>query len=91
MDAREIDRVFNVASGSRAQMTGLEVRNGKTNGGGAGILNEGTLTLSDGAVIDNRAVGGGGILNFGDATLARVTLSGNAGAEALRRSPTSGR
>ena len=47
VDAGAIDRVFNVAAGSHAQMTGLEVRNGKTNGGGAGILNEGTLTLSD--------------------------------------------
>ena len=33
-------------------------------------------------MIDNRAVAAGGILNFGDATLTRVTLSGNAGAEA---------
>jgi CSLREA domain-containing protein len=82
VDAREIDRVFNVASGSNAAMTSLEVRNGRTNGGGAGILNEGSLTLSDAAVNDNHAVAAGGILNLGDATLSRVTLRGNAGSEA---------
>jgi CSLREA domain-containing protein len=82
VDGGAIDRVFDVASGASADLTGLAVRNGRTTGSGAGILNAGTLTLTDAAVVDNRATGGGGIHNFGVATITRVTLSGNAGAEA---------
>jgi CSLREA domain-containing protein len=81
VDAAGIDRAFDVASGAGAEISGVEIRGGRTSGSGAGILNAGTLTLTDAALTGNRAVGGGGIHNFGAATLARVTLSANASSE----------
>jgi CSLREA domain-containing protein len=81
VDAAGIDRAFDVAAGAGAEISGVEIRGGRTSGSGAGILNLGTLTLTDAALTGNRAVGGGGIHNLGAATLARVTLSANASSE----------
>jgi hypothetical protein len=68
------DRVFNVASGASARISGLTV----TGGGNGGINNQGTLTLSRAAVTKNFSEGsGGGISNRGTLTVARSTISGN--------------
>jgi hypothetical protein len=52
-------------------------------GHGAGILNDGTLTLTNCTISGNGtgswAVYGGGIYNFGTLTLTNTTVSGNAG------------
>jgi cysteine-rich repeat protein len=87
VDAAGIDRAFDIADGVTIAMTGLTIRNGNAGGDrgnppsllGGGILNEGTLTFSDGVIADCVAVGGGGgIANFGTLTILRSTIRGNA-------------
>jgi hypothetical protein len=47
--------------------------------GGGGLLNDGTLTLTESAVRENTGDFGGGVLNFGQLTLTRTILEGNVG------------
>jgi hypothetical protein len=58
-------RVFDITSGVTATLAGLTIADGSSLGGGAGIDNFGTLTVSECAFTDNRAQGsaGGAILN----------------------------
>ena len=71
-------RVFNITAGDVA-IFGVTIRNGKMHGAGGGILNWGTLTLTNSTVSSNMALaGGGGILNnLGTLTLTNSTVSGN--------------
>ena len=70
-------RVFNITGGTVA-VSGVTVQNGN-NGDGGGILNSGTLNLTNSTVSNNTAnVGGGGIFNVGgNLTLTDSTVSGN--------------
>jgi CSLREA domain-containing protein len=71
-------RVFLVALGTTADISGISVENGHVavNGGG-GILNDGTLNLSNSTVSQNSAQFGGGIyLNTGG-TLTNDTIDSN--------------
>jgi hypothetical protein len=77
-------RVFDVASGASAAISGLTITGGTTSSfGGGGLANSGTVTLSNATVSGNTAVngfwGGGGVFNYstGTATLTNVTVSGN--------------
>ncbi len=75
-------RVFQVDSGVTANISGLTIENGQIEGdltpGGSGILNSGTLTLSNSTVADNvNGGGGGGIANGGDLTIIDSTVAGN--------------
>jgi hypothetical protein len=84
-------RVFNVAPGVTASLTGLTIQNGyapnaaNPNNYGGGILNRGALTLTDCTVTACRALQGskpvgGGIGNFGAGatlTLQNCTISSN--------------
>ena len=71
IDGNEIDRVFQVADGATLQLLRVAVLNGRTEGEGGGIRNDGSLRLDRVAVIDNEAVGqsfndgGGGVYNTG--------------------------
>ena len=74
--------VFAVNSGVQAALVGLSVRNGggpATNG--AGINNDGTVTVANSVLSGNSASqvlgGGGAIYNTGTLTVANSTLSGN--------------
>jgi hypothetical protein len=70
-------RVFDIASGSAAELSGLTVTDGKANHGG-GIRNDGgTLALDQIVLRDNRARVGGGLYNNGSAALNDVTFHGN--------------
>jgi hypothetical protein len=84
-------RIFNIAAGATASISGLTISNGFANGGagltdadGGGILNAGTLTLA-GCVISGNQAGrtglsngsGGGIYNSGALTLINSTVSEN--------------
>ncbi|MDO8616726.1 MAG: right-handed parallel beta-helix repeat-containing protein [Dehalococcoidia bacterium] len=77
-----VDRVFHVVSGT-VSISGVTIRNGNTAGfaGGGGILNSGTLTLTNSTVSGNSAnySYGGGINNESAATLTvtNSTVSGN--------------
>jgi hypothetical protein len=75
-------RAFGIASGTKATINGLTIKNGKapesglTEGGA--IINAGTLTLNNSTVSGSTATWGGGIYNDdGTLTLNRSTVSGN--------------
>ena len=89
-------RVFRVASGVTASISGLTIRDGFvlapglssniTDGNGGGVLNAGTLTLTNCTVTNNSVMGsntpigdgnGGGIDNSGNLTLTGCTVSNN--------------
>ncbi len=74
--------VFEVAAGATVSLAGLTVEEGASFGvsGGGGIVNAGTLTLTNTIVSGNTAVlgNGGGIANSGALTLFASTVSGNA-------------
>ncbi len=69
--------VITVSSGVTASLSGLTIADGFTESDGGGILNKGTLTLTDAVVTGNAASGGGGIANYGTATLYESTIYGN--------------
>ena len=67
-----------------ATISGLTVQNGREQGGntdffGGGILNFGTLTLNNVAIVHNQSSGleGGGIWNHGTLTISGSTIVGN--------------
>ncbi len=76
-------RIFYVGIDVTATLSNLTIRSGTTVSGssGGGILNGGTVTLTNSTVSGNTASSGsgsgGGIYNFGTATLTNSTVSGN--------------
>jgi hypothetical protein len=77
-------RVFEVAGGATDSVSGLTVSNGRAAPQGGGILNAGTLTLSNATVSGNLVYGGagdfdfgGGIYNSGTLTVQNSTVTGN--------------
>ncbi|MFN8381038.1 MAG: sortase [Anaerolineales bacterium] len=79
------NRVFIINSGSNATLNDMTVRHGDctscVTGGteGGGIRNDGTLTINNSSISDNKATTGGGIRNnnTGTLTVTDSTLSGN--------------
>ncbi len=79
--------VFDVEGGVTATISGLTVADGSDTVpyayGAGGILNQGTLTLSDVVVTGNSAgsevFGGGGVSNFGTMKIDDSTISDNTG------------
>jgi hypothetical protein len=79
-------RVFEIAGGITATISGLSVKNGSAdNGGGILVNNLAVLNLSDCVVSNNQAVTGiaqgGGILTVGTLNLSNSTISGNVATE----------
>ena len=75
---RPNSRVLVAGSGITVNISGVTIRNGGTGGGGGGIFNVGTLTLTNSTVSGNNAgENGGGIYNSGTLTLTNSTVSGN--------------
>ncbi|MEO8392024.1 MAG: choice-of-anchor Q domain-containing protein, partial [Chloroflexota bacterium] len=72
-------RIMEVASGGYLELHDITLQNGNmVSGAGGGILNFGTLTVTNGTLSGNYAIsGGGGIFNFGNTVLIHSTLSGN--------------
>ena len=80
--------VFTVAPGVTAALTALTIQHGNIisnttgSGGGGGIANGGTLTVTNSTLSGNTASGnggyGGGIFNSGTLTVTNSTFSGNA-------------
>jgi hypothetical protein len=81
-----VDRVIAGSVARTVAISGVTVTHGGIGpfgfqiGGGSGILNHGTMTLSDSVVTANNAgnLGGGGIFNFGTLTIARTVIANNA-------------
>ena len=72
-------RVFQVDVGVTAALSGLTITGGSTIGGGGGLYNQGTATLTDCTISGNSADSGGGLDNPSTATLTLTdcTISGN--------------
>jgi predicted outer membrane repeat protein len=74
-------RVLTVDEGVHATLSRLEIRDGSHPFAGGGIRNEGSLTLVDCIVRNNRTTegsgGGGGIRNYGLLDLARTLVADN--------------
>lgn len=84
VDAKGLDRVFEVRTPASAQISGITVRGGDTTAWGGGILigPDTSLTLLSSAVTDNAAdLGGGGavIMGNGRLTVRTSRISENAG------------
>lgn len=77
-------RIFSIASGASVSMSGLSISDGSGEEiDGAGILNEGNLTLNN-CIISNNNSGfglGGGIYNTGTVAITNSILFDNAGEE----------
>ena len=71
-------RIFTVGTGATVSISGLTISNGSLGGsGGGGILNSGTLTLSNSVVTANFAFAGGDIFNSGTLEVNNSTISSN--------------
>lgn len=76
-------RVLEVAAGCTAELRSMTVRNGFDTQKGAGIFNQGSLTLDRCTIADNGGTGeiitssGGGIYNISQLTLNQCTIAGN--------------
>jgi len=80
IDAGQLDRLFDIASGVTVTLSDMTIRNGSANIGG-GIRNQGTLVLERVIVADNSSTGdGGGISSSGTLTATSATFSGNSAA-----------
>lgn len=77
IDASQLDRVFDIASGATVTLSDMTIRNGSASVGGA-IRNQGTLVLERVLIADNSSTGvGGGVSNSGTLTVTMSTFSGN--------------
>ena len=77
LDGEDARRCMTVNGGVAAVVECFTIQNG-SGGNGAGIRNEGNLSLDDSTVSGNSAaVNGGGIFNGGTLTLNRSTVTGN--------------
>ena len=72
-------RIFSVAAASAVTFSGLTIANGfSPNTAGGGIVNRGTLTITNSTISGNSVTGhGGGIANGGTLTVTNSTISGN--------------
>ena len=73
------DRAFNVAAGANLTLEGVTVTGGAAGqyANGGGILNSGTVTVSDSDITGNSAFAGGGIENVGQLTIGDSIISDN--------------
>jgi hypothetical protein len=81
VDGNEAHRVFSIASRVAAELRGITITRGATNGDGGGIHNDGTLVLTHAKVSANSAASdGGGIWNQGTLTLTDSAVTDNTAA-----------
>ena len=79
VNGQNSSRVFEVAAGTTATISGLSIENGKASGSGGGILIDGgTVTISDCALTGNTSgFNGGGISNDGNLTIRDSIFTNN--------------
>ena len=65
------------SAGAEMSLTNCTVTGNVSNGAGGGILNLGTLTVTNSTISNNHAADGGGVLSSGTATITSCTISGN--------------
>lgn len=78
---QDIERVFQVQAGAKVRIVGVKLQHGGYNTSGGAIYNSGTLTLVDGALVDNviidSAYQGGAVYNEGTLTIQGATIARN--------------
>ncbi|HKR11326.1 MAG TPA: Ig-like domain repeat protein, partial [Pyrinomonadaceae bacterium] len=79
VNGNNASRVFNIHSGKTANIIGLSITGGSTTGDGAGILNDGALTIVNSTLFNNAAANDGGAISTTTTslTLVNTTISGN--------------
>jgi hypothetical protein len=84
VSGNDVFRAINISAPFTVMLSGLTIRHGRaTNSNGGGILNNGTLTITNFVLSNNSATGsfpnglGGGIYSAGTVTVTNSTLSGN--------------
>ena len=79
IDANDKSRVFHISQNAAVELAGLTINGGNDNDNeGAGIYNEGALTLTESEISWNIAdSNGGGICNYGTMTLVDSIVMGN--------------
>ena len=82
VDGGGVGPVISVASGAIVTIESLAVTGGVTAGNGAGVLNEGTLTLNQTLITGNEGTSrtgshGGGVSNMGTLTITDSVISDN--------------
>ncbi|MCM3872854.1 MAG: putative Ig domain-containing protein, partial [Pyrinomonadaceae bacterium] len=70
-------RIFTVGADSEVYLSGLTLANGRPNGSGGAISNEGTLDVENCSIESSAALFGGGVTNQGSMTLTNSTVVGN--------------
>jgi hypothetical protein len=84
VDGNATSSVFQIGTGSTAPtvaISGLTIRNAHAGTEGGGILNIGTLAITNSTISGNTAALGGGIFNTGPLTVANTTVNGNVASE----------
>ncbi len=79
VDGNKAGSVFMVGKGNAnavVRLSGMTIKNGKADYG-AGIYNNGKLTVASCAISENKAWYGGGIRNYGTLTVTGSTISAN--------------
>ena len=83
VDGNSLSRVFEVATGSTAEIDDLTVQKGNVSSTGGGIKSGGTLTLNNLTIVNNQAISGlgdgigGGIYTTGPLTANNVSIVSN--------------
>lgn len=81
LDAGEVSRVATIYNNATVHFEGMRFTGGKTNVEGAGILNQGTLTMTSCTVAGNEETrhngAGGGISNGGTLTMTNCVIADN--------------
>lgn len=78
IDGNQLDRLFEIAAGRDASISGVTVRNGRSFGRGGGIRNSGMLTITNCVIEENQAgQEGGGISNENALTILGSTIASN--------------
>lgn len=79
IDGNANDRVIQIFQGKTVTLSGVTLKNGNALGqNGGGLLNDGVLNLTAGAIITNTAARGGGIYNSGTLIVSDTVVSDNA-------------
>ena len=78
ISGNNVSRVFNINSGITVTISALRIANGNSGtGNGGGILNAGSLTLTNSTINGNAGANGSGIYNSRNLTVTGSTLSSN--------------
>jgi CSLREA domain-containing protein len=77
LDGQSAVRILQVGGGTQVSIDRVSFAHGTIGGSGGGILNSGTLTVTNATFASNYGDSGGGIANSGTLNVSSTTFSGN--------------